>query len=129
MTDVRTRREAKAAADMEWMEAILRGSLGNSATHVEWRTQVQAIRGWSRATFKRRLREFKARHPELEGGEWRGDPYWLPIEATGAMAMIERMAGLTPGRFAYLASLQRTSLEVPKGSLGLREQALRQLKG
>jgi len=37
-------RKAKADDDMEWMEAILRGPLGNSATHVEWRTQMHAIR-------------------------------------------------------------------------------------
>jgi hypothetical protein len=98
MTETRTiqNREAKADDDMEWMEAILRGPLRNSATHGEWRTQAHAIKGWSRATFKRRLKGFKKRHPELTGGKWQGDPYSLPIQPTGAMAMVEQMAGLTP---------------------------------
>jgi hypothetical protein len=136
MSDAHTRREAKAASDMEWMEAILRGPLGNSAIFEEWCAQAQAIRGWSRPTFKRRLKEFKARHPELEGGGWRGDPYSLPTEATGAMAMVERMGlafqrriskaklGVEPGRSASLRFRDSGS----QRSKDLTEQALRHLK-
>jgi hypothetical protein len=82
------RKKAKADDDTVWMEATLR--LENSATHVEWRTQMHAIKGWSRPTFKRRLSDFKKRHPELTGGRWQGDPYSLPTQPTTAMA--ERVA-------------------------------------
>jgi hypothetical protein len=129
MSDAHTRLEAKAASDMEWMEAILRGPLGNSATFEEWCAQVQAIRGWSRATFKRRLQVFKRWHPELGGGGWYGNPYSLPTEASGAMAMVERMA---QGRLASANVRMRLSepREWNPGSIRLRlaEQALRQLK-
>ena len=86
--NVGLRKKAKADDDTEWMEAILR--LGNSATHVEWRSQMRAIKGWSRPTFKRRLKSFKKRHPELMGGRWQGDPYSLSTQPTKAMA--ERVA-------------------------------------
>jgi hypothetical protein len=111
----------KAAADAEWMEAMLRGPLGNSAVFEEWCAQAHTIRGWSRATFKRRLQGFKKRRPELTGGRFRGDPYSLSTPSTGAMAMVERMAslrsGLTPAR---LASLQKINLieSGPSGSSG-----------
>ena len=81
-------KKGKADDDMEWMEAVLR--LGDSPTHAEWRTQMHAIKGWSRATFKRRLKDFKRRYPELTGGRWWGDPYSLPAHPTAAMA--ERVA-------------------------------------
>jgi hypothetical protein len=120
------RKKAKADDDMEWMEAILR--LGNSATHVEWRTQMHAIKGWSRPTFKRRLRDFKKRHPELTGGRWQSDPYSLSTQPAEAMA--ERVAllrtWLTPSR-AHLISLQGVKLTEPEareaqvGSAGLRD--------
>src|SRR6516162_2038879 len=80
-------KKGKADDDMEWMEAVLR--LGDSPTHVEWRTQMHAIKGWSRATFKRRLKDFKRRYPELAGGRWWGDPYSLPTHPTAAM--VERV--------------------------------------
>ena len=82
------RKKAKADDDIAWMEAVLR--VGNSATHVEWRTQMHAIKGWSRPTFKRRLKDFKKRYPELTGGRWQGDPYSLPTQPTAVMA--ERVA-------------------------------------
>ena len=47
---------------------------------------MHTIKGWSRPTFKRRLRGFKQRHPELTGARWRGDPYSLPTQPTAAMA-------------------------------------------
>jgi hypothetical protein len=83
-----TAKKGKADDNMEWMEAVLR--LGDSPTHAEWRTQIHAIKGWSRATFKRRLKDFKRRYPELTGGRWWGDPYSLPTHPTAAMA--ERVA-------------------------------------
>jgi hypothetical protein len=64
-------RKGKAAEEDRLMEASLRGPLGNSATHVEWRSQMHAIKGWSRPTFKRRLKGFKQRHPELTGRDGR----------------------------------------------------------
>jgi hypothetical protein len=89
---------AKAEEDMEWMEAVLR--VGNNATYEAWYTQLRAIKGWSRPTFKRRLRSFKKWHPELTGGRWQGDPYSLPTPPTAAMT--ERVAllrtWLTPSR-------------------------------
>jgi hypothetical protein len=81
-----TVRKNKAAEEDRLMEAILRGPLGNSATHGEWRTQMHAIKGWSRPTFKRRLKGFKQRHPELTGARWQGDPYSLPTQPTAAIA-------------------------------------------
>jgi hypothetical protein len=102
----RTALLAKTVDDMEWMEAILRGPLGNNARFKEWCAQAHAIRGWSRATFKRRLRVFKKRRPDLTGGRWVGDPYSLLTQSAGAMTMVERMtslsAGLTSGRLAFL---------------------------
>jgi hypothetical protein len=132
MTDAQTRREAKAASDMEWMEAILRGPLGNSAIFEEWCAQVKAIKGWSRATFKRRLREFKAARPELKGGRWTGDPYSLATQATAAMAIVERMAS---GRLAsanvrveLMKPRNEPTPEAHTGPRRLTEQALRHLK-
>ena len=79
-------KKGKAAEEDRLMEATLRGPLENSATHAEWRSQMRAIKGWSRATFKRRLQGFKQRHPELTGARWWGDPYSLPTQPTAAMA-------------------------------------------
>jgi hypothetical protein len=79
-------KKGKAAEEDRLMEATLRGPLGNSATHAEWRSQMRAIKGWSRPTFKRRLQGFKQRHPELTGARWWGDPYSLPTQPTAAMA-------------------------------------------
>jgi hypothetical protein len=106
----------KAAADAEWMEAILRGPLGNSAVFEEWCAQAHTIRGWSRATFKRRLQSFKKRRPELAGGRFEGDPYSLPMQPTGAMAMVERMTrpGLTPDRLAVMHKIDLVEFG-PKG--------------
>jgi hypothetical protein len=118
------RKKAKADDDMEWMEAILR--LGNSATHVEWRTQMHAIKGWSRPTFKRRLKGFKKRRPELTGGRWQGDPYSLPTQPTEAMA--ERVAllrtWLAPsGTFASrtVSLVEPEPTRAQAGSAGLRD--------
>ena len=88
-------RKAKADDDMEWMEAILRGPLGNSATHVEWRTQMHAIKGWARSTFSLKLGEFKKRHPELTGGRWQSDPYSLSTQPTAAMMELVASFSLT----------------------------------
>jgi hypothetical protein len=79
-------KKGKAAEEDRLMEATLRGPLENSATHAEWRSQMHAIKGWSRPTFKRRLQGFKQRHPELVGARWWGDPYSLPTQPTAAMA-------------------------------------------
>jgi hypothetical protein len=126
----------KAADDAAWMEAIMRGPLGNCAPFEDWCSQAHAIRGWSRATFKRRLQVFKKRRPELTGGRFQGDPYSLPTQPTGAMAMVERMASLrTPGRLAFVqrANLAEPGREPEPGSAGLSlvEQALHhaRLKG
>jgi hypothetical protein len=79
-------KKGKAAEEDRLMEATLRGPLGNSATYEAWFTQMHAIKGWSRPTFKRRLRGFKQRHPELTGARWQGDPDSLPTQPTEAMA-------------------------------------------
>jgi hypothetical protein len=79
-------KKGKAAEEDRLMEATLRGPLENSATHVAWRDAMYAIKRWSGPTFKRRLRGFKQRHPELTGARWRGDPYSLPTQPTAAMA-------------------------------------------
>ena len=123
--NVGLRKKAKADDDTEWMEAILR--LGNSATHVEWRSQMRAIKGWSRPTFKRRLKSFKKRHPELMGGRWQGDPYSLSTQPTKAMA--ERVALLrtwfnpsgTSGTFAsqFVRPVEPQPIRAQVGSAGL----------
>jgi hypothetical protein len=88
---------AKLDKDMELMETVLH-SMGNSATSTAWRTSLQSItskngkEGWSDATFKRKLKEFKERHPELTGGQSQGDPYSLGIQPIVAVA--ERMREL-----------------------------------
>jgi hypothetical protein len=117
-------KRAKADDDIDWMEAILR--LGNSATHVEWRSQMHAIKGWSRPTFKRRLKGFKQRHPELMGGRWQGDPYSLPTQPTEAMA--ERVALLRAwfnprGTFASrtVRPVEPEPIRAQAGSAGLRD--------
>ena len=79
-------RKGKADEEDRLMEASLRGPLENSATYEKWFTQMHAIKGWSRPTFKRRLKGFKQRHPELTGARWQGDPYSLPTQPTAAMA-------------------------------------------
>ena len=127
-------KKGKADDDMEWMEAVLR--LGDSPTHVEWRTQMHAIKGWSRATFKRRLKDFKRRYPELAGGRWWGDPYSLPTHPTAAMA--ERVVLLrtwfAPSRAhlissislqssAHAAKLVELGVEDQAGSVGLRNSS------
>jgi hypothetical protein len=127
------RKEAKADDDMEWMEAILR--LGNSATHVEWRTQTHAIKGWSRPTFKRRLKSFKKRHPELAGGRWRGDPYSLSTQPTEAMA--ERVAllrtwlapsGTFPSRFVRPVEPEPGGAQIGSVGLGAGEDLIAKAK-
>jgi hypothetical protein len=86
-------KKGKAAEEDRLMEAALRGPLGNSATHVEWRTQMHAIKGWARSTFSLKLGEFKKRHPELTGGRWQSDPYSLSTQPTAAM--MELVASLS----------------------------------
>jgi hypothetical protein len=91
-------REGKAAEEDRLMEAGLRGPLGNSATYETWRSQMHAIKGWSRPTFKRRLKGFKQRHPELTGARWQGDPYSLPTPPTAAMAeLVTSLRAFDPG--------------------------------
>jgi hypothetical protein len=108
-----TAKKNKADDDMAWMEAVLR--LGDSPTHVEWRTQMHAIKGWSRATFKRRLKDFKRGYPELTGGRWWGDPYSLPTHPTAAMAerVILLRTWFAPSR-AHLISTQTVKLVEPE---------------
>jgi len=119
------RKKAKADDDMGWMEAVLR--LGNSATHVGWRTQMRAIKGWSRPTFKRRLKGFKQRHPELTGARWRGDPYSLPTQPTAAMAdlVASLRTWLSPRASSFSAQEVKLSPIEPggghTGSVGLRD--------
>jgi hypothetical protein len=119
-------KKGKAAEEDRLMEVVLRGPLENSATHVEWRTHVHAIKGWSRPTFKRRLQGFKKRHPELTGGRWWGDPYSLPTQPTAAMA--EWAASLRAWLSSRGTFLSRTvklaaesGVETQIGSGGLRD--------
>ena len=97
-------------------------SLGNSAVFEEWCAQAHAIRGWSRATFKRRLQGFKKRRPELAGGRFTGDPYTLPVQPTEAMAMVERMTrtGLTPDRLAVMHKIDLIEFG-PKGRVAAQD--------
>jgi hypothetical protein len=92
-TAKRPPREAKADAEMELMEVVLRGPLGNSATNARWCDEMEAVAGWSSAKFGRELPKFKMLHPELQGGRWQNDPYWLPTQPTGAVA--ERLSTIT----------------------------------
>jgi hypothetical protein len=78
-------KKGKAAEEDRLMEATLRGPLGNSATHAEWRSQMHAIKGWVHSTFNLKLAAFKKRHPELTGGRWQSDPYSLSTQPTAAM--------------------------------------------
>jgi hypothetical protein len=82
------------------MKDVLLG-LGNSATSTQWRNTIQSVtakdgrKGWSDATFDRRLKEFKKRHPELTGGRFQGDPYSLGVvQPTGATAEVLRTSAL-----------------------------------
>ena len=88
-------KQGKAAEEDRLMEAALRGPLGNSATHVEWRTQMHAIKGWARSTFSLKLGEFKKRHPELTGGRWQSDPYSLSTQPTAAVMELVASFSLT----------------------------------
>jgi hypothetical protein len=117
----RAAKRGKADDDMAWMEAVRRGPLGNSATHVEWRSQMHAIKGWSWPTFKRRLKDFKQRHPELTGARWRGDLYSLSSQPTAAM--VELVASLRPGLTSDLAyrAAARARPGSGSGSAGLRD--------
>jgi len=119
-------KKGKAAEEDRLMEASLRGPLGNSATHAEWRSQMHAIKGWSRPTFKRRLKGFKQRHPELTGARWRGDPYSLPTQPTAAMAdlVASLRTWLSPRARQFSAQEVRPvepELPVQTGSVGLRD--------
>jgi hypothetical protein len=127
-------RKGKAAEEDRLMEASLRGPLGNSATHVEWRSQMHAIKGWSRPTFKRRLKGFKQRHPELTGARWQNDPYSLPTQPTAAMAELvaslrtwlsPRLAPLTPNR---VVSPVEPGTRGQVGSPGLAENLIAKAK-
>jgi hypothetical protein len=120
-------KKGKAAEEDRLMEATLRGPLGNSATHAEWRTQMHAIKGWSRPTFKRRLQGFKQRHPELTGARWRGDPYSLPTQPTAAMADLVASLRTWLAPSPHHLSAQEVKLAEPEfrgaqtGSVGLRD--------
>jgi hypothetical protein len=120
-------KQGKAAEEDRLMEATLRGPLENNATFVVWRSQMHAIKGWSRSTFKRRLEGFKQRHPELTGARWRGDPYSLPTQPTAAMAdlVASLRTWLSPRANSF--SAQNVSLIEPEpggaqtGSVGPRD--------
>ena len=120
-------KKGKAAEEDRLMEATLRGPLENSATHAEWRSQMHAIKGWSRPTFKRRLKGFKQRHPELTGARWRGDPYSLPTQPTAAMAdlVASLRTWLSPRASSFSAQEVKLSPIEPggghTGSVGLRD--------
>jgi hypothetical protein len=107
-------RKGKAAEEDRLMEATLRGPLENSATFEVWCSQMYAIKGWSRPTFKRRLNGFKQRHPELTGARWWGDPYSLPTQPSAAMA--DLVASLR----TWLAP--RANLFVSPTKKGIRDQ-------
>ena len=113
-------KKGKAAEEDRLMEATLRGPLGNSATHEVWCSQMHAIKGWSRPTFKRRLKGFKQRHPELTGARWRGDPYSLPTQPTAAMAdlVASLRTWLNPSR--AVRSVE-PGFPAQTGSVGLRD--------
>ena len=120
-------KKGKAAEEDRLMEATLRGPLGNSATHEVWCSQMHAIKGWSRPTFKRRLKSFKKRHPELMGGRWQGDPYSLPTQPTAAMAdlVASLRTWLTP-RASYFSTKEVKMSPIEPGgghtgSVGLRD--------
>ena len=110
-------KKGKAAEEDRLMEATLRGPLGNSATHEVWCSQMHAIKGWSRPTFKRRLKGFKQRHPELTGARWRGDPYSLPTQPTAAMAELvaSLRTWLAPRASSFSAQEVKMSPIVPGG--------------
>jgi hypothetical protein len=92
--------------------------LGNSATFVEWLAQMHTIKGWSRPTFKRRLKGFKQRHPELTGARWQGDPYSLPTPPTAAMAdlVASLRVWLSPSR--PVSPIEPTRIRAQVGSAG-----------
>jgi hypothetical protein len=115
-------RKGKADEEDRLMEASLRGPLENSATYEKWFTQMRAIKGWSRPTFKRRLKGFKQRHPELTGARWQGDPYSLPTQPTAAMAELvaSLRTWLTPSRTVRLAEPE-TGFRVQAGSARLAD--------
>jgi hypothetical protein len=105
--------KAKVDDDMEWMEAVLR-AMGGAPTG-EWQAQMEAIRRWARSTFHLKLVEFKKRHPELAGGRWQDDPYWLPTQPTEAMAarvavVVRRLA---PDQSGHIAMEREISLDQP----------------
>jgi hypothetical protein len=86
-------KKGKADEEDRLMEAVLRGPLGNNATHGEWLAQMKTIKGWARSTFNLKLGEFKKRHLELNGGRWQSDPYSLSTQP--AAAMMELVASLS----------------------------------
>jgi hypothetical protein len=88
---------------------------------------MHAIKGWSRPTFKRRLKGFKQRHPELTGVRWRGDPYSLPTQPTAAMAELvaSLRTWLAPRAGSFSAQEVKLVGSEPgwgqTGSVGLRD--------
>jgi hypothetical protein len=50
-------------------------------------------KGWSDATFDRRLTEFKERYPNLKGGRWQNDPYSLGPQPGGVVVEFKRELG------------------------------------
>jgi hypothetical protein len=128
MSDDELRRAAakrgKAAEEDRLMEASLRGPLENSATYATWFAQMHAIKGWSHPTFKRRLRGFKQRHPELVGGRWWGDPYSLPTQPTAVMAELVASLRVWLGPRARVFSATgpvEPGVVYQTGSAGLRD--------
>ena len=96
-------KKGKAAEEDRLMEATLRGPLGNSATHAEWRSQMKTIKRWAPSTFNLKLAAFKKQHPELTGGRWQSDPCSLPTPPTAAMielvtSLSLNQSNLTPFR-------------------------------
>jgi hypothetical protein len=79
---------AKQDNDMELMQTVF-NIMGNRATRVQWMTQMRTFttttnragevvkEGWSEDTFDRKLKMFKELHPDLGGGRFRDDPYYL----------------------------------------------------
>jgi hypothetical protein len=103
--------------DMTLMATVLRtfGPL----TSGQFRDQMHAITttknkdGWSKATFNRRLKDFKERTPNLKGdGLQGGEPYSLGAQPAGATVEVlrelgEAVSSLTPNR-SQAQSLRET---------------------
>jgi hypothetical protein len=107
VTDASAEPAGKHKKDMRLMMTGLL-ALGGSATNKQWQDRMQALttqwkdgkvlhEGWAKATFSRKLAEFKAWCPNLKGGTEEGGqdhPYYLePAQPPGGVSGTE--AGLT----------------------------------